>query len=244
MRLLLCVTLAVLVPSLALAQPSEKPKAEAVKAAPVAPAKPAAEPFTFKIERTAPGYEGCAVWGVLKSNVPGRSLKDVSVLLIAYDADGKFLGRTITQASGGESGPADVGYVNECSIDTGKQLPAKVEAKVLAPPSFEGIEVVKSPDKTSADTPLVFQLDKVGSGYGGLTLWGRVTNPTDDVFEDPAVIVTLYGPDGRLLGRGKDSVEPGKVEKGQVGYVDGLSVEVGPFRPAKLEWKVIARSRE
>jgi hypothetical protein len=207
---------------------------------PVPAAKPAvkaatAGEFTFTFDRTSMEYDGCNVWGTVRSTKPGRLVKEVAVVLTAYDANDKMIGRTSTQAES----TGEVAYINECSIDTAKTLPTRIEAKIVPAPSYDDIEVVRSEEETSSDAPLEFKLQKIGSNYGGTAIWGVVTNTGDTEYESVTVVVTLYGPEGKFLGRGRGSANPGTIGKGQIGYVDGLGVDVGDWKPVKLEWKIL-----
>ncbi len=215
---------------------------QVVAEAPVAEtpvAKAAAEPFTFTIDRGSYGDYGYTVSGTLRSTQPGRLVRGVYLVLSAYDDDGKLLGRATPSVEGADEGAGEVGYVNDCSIKTENRMPAKIECEIIPPPGYDDIQVVKSKEETSSDAPLMFELQKVGSSYSGLSIYGKVTNPTDNEFENVTVIVTLYGPGGKFLGRGRTSTTPSKIGGGQVGYIDSLSVEVGNWRPVKLEWKII-----
>lgn len=59
-------------------------------------------------------------------------------------------------------------------------------------------------------------------------------------YEGIGLIITVYSAKGKLLGRGRTSVQPGVIGKGQVGYVDQFSIEIEKRKPARITWKVVS----
>lgn len=197
-------------------------------------------PYRFELDKFSINYDGVAIWGRAISNSNDRTVRNVNVVFTAYDEQDKFLGRSIADVQVDTARGSQVGFVNQASMECEGKFPARVEWQITPPqPTFDDVEVVAGKEKTSKDTPLVFQLQKISTGYSGISVFGRIGNGTDEPYEDVMVIVTAYGEDGKFLGRGRTSASPSTVGPGQVGYIDGLGIDIGNSRPVKMEWKVI-----
>jgi hypothetical protein len=196
-------------------------------------------PFEFKLDKIEFEYDGCSFSGRIVSAESDRLVKNLTAIFTALDGEGGFLGRNRVQIGEYEEA-AEVGYVDQCTIDTNKKIPAKIVWQIKLPPSYDDLEVLENSEQTSEDIPLVFELQRVGTGYDGLRVWGIVRNASTKTYENVGVIVSIHAADGSLLGRGRNSASPSKIGPGQIGYVDALDVNVENRKPAKLLWKVVS----
>lgn len=199
----------------------------------------ASVPFEFKLDKLEFEYDGCTFSGRITNPNDDQLVANLTAVFTALDAQGEFLGRARVQIGEYERA-VEVGFVDECTIDTNKKIPAKIVWQIVLPPDYSGLEVVKSAEKTSEDIPLAFELQRVGSGYEGLRVWGIVRNSGTKSYENVVVIVSVHAADGSLLGRGRTSAGPSKIGPDQVGYVDALEVNMEAREPATLRWKVVS----
>jgi hypothetical protein len=109
------------------------------------------------------------------------------------------------------------------------------------PETSAGITFTVSKDKTSSDIPLSFEVQQSKWKYEGIAIWGKIRNDVDDqIYESVSIIFTAYDAKGRFLGRNSVSVTPSKIGEGEVGYVNGGSIELNQGIPARIEWKTIS----
>ncbi len=108
---------------------------------------------------------------------------------------------------------------------------------------FEVI-VVEAVEKTAADIPLKFEVQKTTWKYGRLYIWGKVSNPSDTVFDFVRVNFTCTDKAGNFLGRGTWHCDPYLIGPKEVGYIDDKHLETEKRKPAKVEYKVVGKSKK
>jgi hypothetical protein len=99
--------------------------------------------------------------------------------------------------------------------------------------------VVRGEDKTSADIPLLLELEKTMWTGTDVRLWGTVRNRGATSFRFVRVILTARDSRGQFIGRNTWFAQPSAVGPGQVGYIEGVFVECEGRRPAVIEFSVV-----
>lgn len=101
------------------------------------------------------------------------------------------------------------------------------------------VSVLPSKNKTSADIPLTFELERTewAEGVKQLQLWGTVRNTGKKTFDLVTVIVAAYDSSGKFLGREIKYADPSLIKPGQVSYVNGF-INTGKQLPVRLEYTV------
>lgn len=194
--------------------------------------------YRFVLQKGSFRSGGYTVWGKIvdAENKPVRD--SLTIVFTAFAPDGKFIGRANTQIGRSDSG--GVGEIDDLTINTDSAYPATVLWRVVTKSdAFKGLKVEESTDKTSGDVPLQFEVQKIGKGYSGLRIYGKIKNSTKKEFKNIAVIVSAFDADGKLIARGRTSANPGTIQANQVSYIDDLNLDTGTQSPAKLVWKVV-----
>ena len=200
-------------------------------------AKPA---YKFEVQKGKFKYDGYRIWGKLTDGDDKPVRGSVTMVFTAYDSKGKFLARANARLGGSSSDGEGLGHVDGLSLETDSAIPARIVWRVISgAEKMKAVKLVKSTDKTSADVGVTFELQRVGKGYSGVRIWGKVRNTTMTTYKRLEVIVTGYDDKGKFIARGRASVGPSNVAPGQVGYVDGISLDTGNSALSKIEWKVI-----
>jgi hypothetical protein len=101
------------------------------------------------------------------------------------------------------------------------------------------ITVVKSENKTSADIPVKFKLERTewSIGLDKLQVWGTVTNSGGQTYKYVTVVFSAYDASRKFLGRNTEFAEPTLIKPGQVGYVNGF-LDTAKEMPSELEYNV------
>lgn len=200
----------------------------------------AAEPFEFTFQKADFKYDNYAIWGKVTNPKDARLISNLTIVLTVYDADNKFLGRGTSDVGPRREGGSPVGYVDGAQVDIGRGVPARIEWQLIPQsPQYLNLRFQPSVEQTASDVPLVFELQRISTGYGGLQIWGRVTNAGKKTYEGAQVILTAYDANDEFVGRGRDSASPHKIGPGNVTYIDGLSLNIDDRAPVRVEWKVI-----
>lgn len=108
---------------------------------------------------------------------------------------------------------------------------------------YAEVTAVESKNKTSADIPLKFDLEKTEwtPTVKKLQIWGTVRNTGKKTYPFVTVIVAAYDAAGKFLGRDTLYSEPSMIKPAQVGYVNSF-LNTGEQIPAKLEYTVSGKN--
>ncbi len=104
---------------------------------------------------------------------------------------------------------------------------------------YSEVSVLPSKNKTSADVPLNFELERTewSSGVQQLQVWGTIRNNSKKKFDSVTVVISAYDSAGKFLGRETKYAAPLLIKPGQVSYINGY-MNTAKQMPSRLEYSV------
>lgn len=97
---------------------------------------------------------------------------------------------------------------------------------------------VKLQDLTPPNSPLKFQVQKIGWKYDKVRIWGVVTNTGSTGFRYVTVSFTALGKNGEFLVREKTYADPSDVGGNNTGVIDDFALDTEGQMPAIIQFNV------
>jgi hypothetical protein len=97
---------------------------------------------------------------------------------------------------------------------------------------------VKLQDLTPADSPLKFQVQKIGWKYDKVRIWGLITNTGSTKFRFVSVSFTALGKNGEFLVREKAYGDPSDVSGNNTGVIDDFPLDTEGQMPAVIQYRI------